>query len=640
MSIVRHSWLAAGFSLLSVTVQASAESDAAAVTEELVVVASRLPAPAREIGRSLTVLDAVQISDLGHEYAADLFRYVPGVAVNRAGGYGGIAQLRIRGAEANHSVVLIDGVDVTAAGSGEFDFSSLLAADIEKIEVLRGPSSGLYGSNAIGGVVNILTKRPVSGLQWDTAVEVGANDTRHAALSVAAGSEMVQGRLSYARRRSEFDISENDAVMGSELDEDDNETISGQLRWQLSADFDVAMFARRTDKQTDADGFDFGGGELQGLAVDDLSFSDTTDLTLGATATARLADGRSISRLALARTETDLDGGVFGSESERDQARLDTSWSWREGGVVRQRTTLFVQYEEESFKNLVPVDPSQVSRLSRDFLGYGVEHRIGFGEQLFVNAAVRRDDNDEFDNATTYSLDFAYLLNQGDTRLHGSYGKAVTNPTFFEQFGFVPGTFVGNPNLQPEEAMGWDVGIEQYFVDGALIVDISYFDIDLEDEIQNLFPSVRNAPGTSERHGVEMSASYRPSESLSFEASYTYTDAQEPAGEEVRRPEHTASLSVARDFLQGRARVAASAAFNGEMLDDDFRRFFSNGFAAERTELDSYVLFNLSVSYRVSDGLDVFLRAENLFDETYQEVISYAAPGRSVFGGIRYHFAR
>jgi vitamin B12 transporter len=298
---------------------------------------------------------------------------------------------------------------------------------------------------------------------------------------------------------------------------------------------------------------------------------------------------------------------------------------------------LFTQYEEERFKNLFPLDPSQVPTLERDFLAFGVEHRVEFGPSFFVNGTLRHDDNDAFASATTYSVDAVYSLGGGNTRIHGSVGRAVTNPTFFEQFGFVPGTFIGNPRLQPEEAFGWDLGVEHQ-VAGALLLDLTYFNVELEDEIQNLFPSVINTNGNSERRGVEVSASYSPQRHLSISADYTYTDADEPAGEEVRRPQHAASLSVAYEIMGGRGRLAANAVFNGEMLDDDFRRFFSNGFAPERTELDSYLLFNVNARYRVNQRLEVFVRVENLFDESYEEVISYAAPGRAIFGGARYRF--
>ena len=313
--------------------------------EEILVVASRLPTETYKVGRAVTVLDRAAIDNLGYAYAADVFRFVPGVAVNRTGGYSGQAQVRVRGAEANHSVVLIDGVDVSAAGSGEFDLSSLLSADIERIEVLRGPQSGLYGSNALGGVISITTRPPEQGFLLRTELEGGANETRHGALSVAGGGDTLRGRLTYVRRRSEFDLSVDDSILGSEEDEDDNRSISGQLIYDAADNLSIELFGRHSDRRTEVDGFDFSGGDQQGLAIDDDTVTDTVDLTAGARISLGLADGRSVSKLSVARTETEIVGGTFGSESDRDDLRLDSSWRWHSDGVVEQRSTLFVQAE-------------------------------------------------------------------------------------------------------------------------------------------------------------------------------------------------------------------------------------------------------------------------------------------------------
>ena len=608
-------------------VQAEAEPQ----LEEMVVVASRTPTEDYKVGRSLSVLNEARIKDLGYSNAADLFRVIPGIAVNRQGGFGGMTQLRLRGAEANHVVVLIDGIEVSAAGSGEFDFSSLLSADIERIEVLRGPQSGLYGSNALAGVISIHTRSPVEGFSADVSLEGGSHDTRSGSVSISGGNAQVQGRLSYINRQSEFDISENDALLGGEDDKNQNQTLSGQLRALLSANLDVSIYGRFTDKETDTDGFDFSGGPLQGLAIDDRSFSDTEDQTFGVVANLSLAEGRSISRLSLEQTDTELDGGTFGSEGEREQIRFDTTWVWSDD----YQTTGFVQHEEEQFTNPYPFDPSQAPTQERDLTGYGIEQRMSFNETVFLNGTVRRDNNDDFEDETTYSVDAALLINEGRTRLRASYGRGVTNPTFFEQFGFVPGTFVGNPGLEPEKSVGWDIGVEHEFGEGEWQLDVTYFDADLENEIQSSFPSVVNADGESDRSGVEVSVDYQADPTSYLSLSYTYTDSEDPNGEEVRRPEHIASLSGGKTVLDDRLRLTASVIYNGEQRDTDFRNFFTNGFAAEMTDLDSYVLVNIGAQYQVTDAIEVYARLENLFDDDYEEVIGYATPGRTVLGGIR-----
>ncbi|MEM9183857.1 MAG: TonB-dependent receptor [Pseudomonadota bacterium] len=613
----------------------SLQSDSSSV-EEITVIGSRLPTQNYKLGNVVTSLDQQEIQSTGLQYGADVLRFVPGLAVNRTGGFGSLTQVRMRGAEGNHVLVLIDGVDVSAAGSGEFDFSSLLSGDLQRVQVLRGPQSGLYGSNALAGVISIETLDPAEGFQFSAGLEGGSNDVQQGMFSVSGGSERFKGRLSVLRRTSEFDLSSDD-TLGAEDDRDENLTVSGKASYIASDALRFDFVARYADKDTETDGFDFSGGPLQGLAVDNNSFSNTKDLTLAARTTLSLYDVRWVTQFSLERTDSETDGGSFGSEADRNRIVLSSSWQWQDVGAVRQRTSIFLEDEDEAFRNTVPFDPSQVPERERNLFGYGIEHRVEWNDRLFLSGSLRRDENDAFQDQTTWSTALSWLANDTGTRVHASYGVGVTNPTFFEQFGFVPGQFVGNPDLVPEESEGWDIGIEQTLLDGSLVLDATYFDADLENEIQNLFPTVINADELSERSGVELSVNYRPLSGTRVRAAYTYTDADEPGGEEVRRPEHTASLLVDQSLLDDRLILGASVIYNGEQLDNDFRNFFVN-FAAERTRVDAYTLVNLNARYRVSANLVLYARIENAFDEDYEEVISYATPGRSTYAGLRWRF--
>ena len=607
------------------------------VTEELLVVASKLPIKSHHVGSSVALLTRDQIERLGDRYAADLFRHVPGVAVSRTGGFGGVTQIRLRGGEANHTLVLIDGIDVSSAGTAEFDFSSLLASDIERIEVLRGAQSGLFGSNALAGVIYIETKKPTQMLEAAGELELGENASRELGVSVSGGNQVLQGRVSYAQRRSEFDLS-RDNTLGAEDDKDKNDTLGGQFVARFGDSATLRGFARYAQRETDTDGFDFSGGLLQGLAIDDNSGSDTEDLTLGLVGEVRLSE-QLRAKVTLEQTETETDGGFFGNEASREKIKLDAHWQWAGDGQVVQRSTLFSQWQQETFKNLYPLDPSQAPTQERNSFGFGVEHSLVVGDNLAVSASLRLDDNNKFKDATTYSVSGSYQI-VPNTRLHASYGRGVTNPTFFEQFGFTPSLFVGNPALQPEQAQGWDIGVRQSFADGSGWVDIIYFESDLEREIQSVFPSVVNIARDSERRGVELSFAYEIATGTGLEGAYTYTDAQEPGGvEEVRRPKNTASLSMYTHLLDGKIQASASFTYNDKQLDTDFRNFFTNGFVASRTELDSHIVGNLKIAYRPTELVQAYVRIENLFDQDYEQALSYAAPGRGVYVGIKYLFS-
>ena len=306
---------------------------------------------------------------------------------------------------------------------------------------------------------------------------------------------------------------------------------------------------------------------------------------------------------------------------------------------ARHFLTGFVQHENETYRNTFPFSPSQAAEQERSTLGLGVEYRGEFNDKVFFSGTVRNDDNDGFEDATTYRATLAYVYDDDGSRMHTSYGTGVTNPTFFEQFGFDPGTFVGNPNLEPEEVAGWDIGFEQRFADGRLAFDVTYFDADLENEIVSAFPSVENDDGTSKRQGVELTFRGELSERLYLSTAYTYTDADDPDGtEEVRRPKNIASLDLSYSTANGRARVYGGLVHNGQMLDNDYRNFFVT-FSAAKTPLPSYTLANVGGSFLVGDRMEIYARVDNLFDEEYEDMIGYNTAERAFYAGFRWRIS-
>jgi vitamin B12 transporter len=247
----------------------------------IVVTGTTVPVAREEIGNSTTVIDGDAIERGKSAYLQDVLREVPGPAINQAGSFGAQTQVRIRGAEANHVLVLVDGIDVSAVSTGEFDFSSLLANDIERVEVLRGPQSGLYGSNALAGVINVITRGGV-GPRLGGAVEYGSFDTRYARTSLRLGDRETFLTASGIYRETDGISS---AAIGTERDGDRNLTAYLRAGARLGSLGRIDGVFRVVDKHTQTDGFDFSGGPLQGLAVDDGSYADTRDWSGGGTQT-------------------------------------------------------------------------------------------------------------------------------------------------------------------------------------------------------------------------------------------------------------------------------------------------------------------------------------------------------------------
>ena len=320
-------------------------------------------------------------------------------------------------------------------------------------------------------------------------------------------------------------------------------------------------------------------------------------------------------------------------EADGEKARFDyqTNVFFETPSVAEARHSLTFLAERE--------DESQVTRsafggsdLDITNYGYAGEYRVGLWDRLFLSGSARRDDNDIFEDATTFRTTAAYLHNETGTRLHGSYGTGVKNPTLFELFGFGP-NFVPNPDLKPEESIGWDIGVEQGFLDDRVSVDVTYFNNRITDLIQGAGNTAINLDGTSKIQGLEVTAEARLAEGLTFTGQYTYTDGQDADGVElVRRARHLASANLAYEFLDRRAKLDLGIDYNGEQKDFQFSNFF-----ATRTNvtLDDFVLVNLTASYELIEGLELYGRVENLLDEDYQEVLGFSNPGIGAFIGIR-----
>lgn len=623
---------------------AVAQEDDPVMLDEIVVTAGRTPAEARTVGRSYTIITSDEIERSQARMASDVLRLVPGLAVSQTGNTGGLTQVRIRGAEGNHTLVLIDGIEAGEVSQGEFDFGGLLAADIERIEVIRGPQSAFWGSNATAGVINIITKGGRrNSFETRYGIEGGTDGTAFASAFMGGGGERTDFAVSGAFRRNDgFNISD----LGDEKDGDRNGTLNAKFNADILDNLKFAGTARHVNRRNEGDrqDFDFPPTPTQGLVVDSDDILKSEEFYGSAGLTGVLLDGAWTHNLKFT-------GSAGNRDNLRDDAKTSASEGYRLNGIYQNTITFDepslldshhslttgIEFEHEAFRQKPPVfDPSSLDEKTRDLVGYVGEYRIGFADRLFLTGAARYDDNDAFKNALTYSISAAYDFQGTATRLHGSLGKGVTNPTFFEQFGFIPASFQGNPDLKPEHSVGWDIGIEQGFFDGRLIADITYFNQDLEDEITTVFTGLVSTPvnldGTSKRQGVEVTLKAQLFDGLSLVGTYTYLDAEEPSGlREVRRPEHMASLYAGYLFMDGKANLFADLVYNGRMSDLEF----INATPQTRVTLDDYVLLNIGAGYKLTDNMELYVKGQNLLHTDYEEVFGYNTGGVTGFLGAR-----
>ncbi|MDF2368040.1 TonB-dependent siderophore receptor [Sneathiella sp.] len=634
-------YLATGMLVASImTVPALAE-DTTQLMPEIVVSASRTPLPSKEIGSAVTVITAEELEQRQVRVVSDVLRDVPGVSVNRAGPVGSQTQIRIRGAEGNQTLVLIDGIEVNNPASGsEFNFANMLNAGIERIEVLRGPQSAIYGSDAIGGVVDIITQDPEPGFTVSSRGELGSFSTKDGQIDMGYGSDRVN-ISGTVERYITHGISVADENNGN-TERDGYNNTTGRLKIGIKPleNLDLKAVGMIVDSDLE--------GDASAVVVNAIDSEDTSQSLqrYGLTsAKLTLADGAwdQLIKASYMDDKTDyLDGSgatTYTSKGKRITYGYQSDYYFSTPDFANaDHTVTFAaeRDEEEQYTNSGFSGPNTVNIVN---YGYSTEYRAGLWDNLFLSGALRYDDNDDlFENQTTYRSTAAYLFDETATRLHGSFGRAVKNPTLFELFGSTPG-FTGNPNLKPEEGLGWDAGVEQAFLDDKLILDMTYFNNRIKNLIQGGGNTAVNLPGTSRIQGVEFTASTEPFENIRFDASYTYTNGKDATGTAlVRRPKHIASLvgNYSFDVMEKPANVNLSLQYNGKQNDIVYDSYFP--VATRMVELDSYTLVNLAASYEFAKGAEVYLRGENLLNEDYQEVYGYGSPGISFFAGLHIKF--
>jgi vitamin B12 transporter len=628
----RFAYLSSASALALVCTLAPAHADEAKV-EKVVVTASRIGAtPENRLGTAVSILTREQIDDRQTRLVSDVLRDVPGVQVNRSGGVGSLTQVRMRGAEGNHTLILLDGADISDPFTGEFDFAGLLADSIERIEILRGSQSALYGSDAVGGVINLLPRRGEGDLALEAFAEAGSFDTWQAAANLGIGSETTDLFVSANHHATG---GTNNARVGTEDDGAHHTALFANAGARLAPNFELRGLVRYVDTFSETDSQDF----FTGLALDGPDETESEQLFANVSAALSLFDDLWQTRLSYAMADVEragVSGGTAStSEGERHKVSLVSALTF-DTGAAGHRLTGAIDWKDDSYTNVIPdffIDAAG----DVDGTGYVASYDLSIGS-VDLGAAYRHDDNDQFEDADTYRLQASWRVTD-TTRLRATVGSGVKNPTFQELYGFDPNFFTGNPNLKAEKSTGWDVGIDQTLFDGDARVTLTYFDATLEDEIFtdfSVFPfTAGNRADESDRSGIELTFDATVGETWDVNAAYTYLDAVEGGAEEVRRAPHIASLNVMHRFFDNRGSATLSVRYNGDQKDTHFF-----GFApfSEVVTLQAFTLVNLNASFEITDNVELFARAENLLDAEYEEVFSYATPGIAAYAGLRARF--
>ncbi|WP_417808066.1 TonB-dependent receptor plug domain-containing protein [Thioclava sp.] len=591
------------------------------------------PLNALTYGRSYTVVTADEIDRLGYATVTQALSSVPGVAVTQTDA--SLGSVFIRGGDSNMTVVLIDGVKASAGYNGAFYFNGLDVADIERIEVLRGPQSVIGGANAAAGVISITTKKASEpGLHQQTGIGYGSYGTTHVNYNAQYRGARGQIAFSIAQdHKGGYDISGD----GGQRDSStlSTGTITGQ--YDITDWLTAGVMLRQSYQNYDYDSAT-GSGSAAAYVVDADNVGKRRDTFGQLWFKADSLGGRLQHKLSYAGTDIgfkNYSSGVLGSSNSSQHRELNYTATYALDATTveaaRQTLAFAAQEETDHFSSDYGFGPSAYQRTTRSA---ALQYSGDFDNGLGLEAGVRRIFNDVFEDGTTWNIAASYQVPASAVRLHGSIGKAIVNPDMYEQFGFVPGVYSGNPNLRPETVRGIDVGAQYSFGERGNI-DVTLFQQHVSDKISGYGTTSTNLPGTSKSYGVEISGQYQVTSNLLMSLDYTYTHARDASGDYLtRRPAHEANLAATYSFAQGRGAATLAIKHVSGNYDGQFFLPFPSPIA----ELPNYTLVNLSGSYALDNGVSLVGRIDNVTDENYSEAWGYASAGRTAYVGLRAAF--
>jgi vitamin B12 transporter len=601
-------------------------------TDQIVITASRSPESEAQTPASVSIIDRQTIVRLDEPLVSSLLRLTPSAAVATSGPAGSLTEVRIRGAEANHTLLFVDGIKINDPASGDAPRFELLNADLaSRIEVVRGPQSALWGSEAIGGVIAI------NGVDDAPGTSASAETGSFGFARASASGSLVSDKASLAGAVGFQRTTGIDSFNG-QGDKDGYRNLSARLRgtWHPVSKIELGASALALAGRSQFDGFDpitFAHTDTRDSSRNRLaagriwaSVGDTTSPWHALLAGSLLG---SSNRNYLADVEQNRTRGTRGNLSAQIERRFQT-------GAIAHTLIAAADIERETFhaRDTIYGGASDQDR-SRNHEALTFEWR-GESKTLTGDVAVRRDMFNRFKDATSLRASLLARIGGGFS-VAGSYGEGIAQPTFFDLYGFFPNNFLGNPSLRAERSRGFEFSLR--YRRGPFDASLTGYRQRLHDEIIDVFDfdtflfSTANRHETSHRSGVEAAFGWKLGNKLRLSANYAYLKATQPDDttltqvHELRRPKHSGALVLAG--AAGKFTYGASIAYVGKHSDQ------RDTFPFDRVALGSYWLADARVAYAIRRGVEFFARTSNALGERYEDVFGYRTEPRAVYAGLR-----
>ncbi|MFT6984925.1 MAG: vitamin B12 transporter [Psychromonas sp.] len=593
--------------------------------DDIVISASRVESKRIESGSSITVFDAQYLKENQARTVAELLQDVPGVSVASNGGLGKKTSVFIRGASSSNTVVIIDGVKVTdqSSAAGGFDFAHLMTDNIERIEVLRGSQSALWGSDAMGGVINIITKKGKAGFHPTATIEIGTNHYHKESINLSGAKNNSHYSLSASNLETDGRSTKNGELDDPDDDGYKNQNVMLKAGHQFNDIFslDGVMNYTRTESEYDTDAYDpVTYQQIQNI-VD--NHSKVRQRLVKINSHLNLLDNQWKNRLSLAYADSVSENyeanGYYGpytkNSGDNIKADLQSDYFLNNRGDFNHRFTVVVETEKSTYQPWSVIEEQEM-RSSAAIAEYGVD----WSKTIFLTASLRRDFNSDFDNTTTHKIALTGWATEG-IRLHASQGSGVKNPTFSQLFGSY-----ATPDLNPESSDSWDAGIEYNFENINGYIDLTYFDANYNDAIRYDFNTYSYVNQDEKSNGIEVSTFFKVTQALRVNAAYTYMETEDGTADHnelLRRPKHAASLNSNYKYTE-KLSANIGVRYIGERLD------YGN------IDLDDYTVINIGAAYQINKHIAVSARLENAFDKEYEEVSGYNTDPLSAYLGISF----
>lgn len=605
--------------------------------DDILVTATKFPTEIQNISSSYSVIGNSYIQKTHYSTVLHLLRQVPGISIAQQGGLGKLNSLFMRGANANHTLVLIDGVEVNdpSSPSNAFDLSNLQTGNIERIEIVRGPQSTLYGSDALAGIINIFTEqgRDINKISLQTE---GGSDSYYRGGGQLTGSySLFNYSINFSRLATEGISAANEKYGNKEKDGYSNNSFSSFLSAQVFDNLKFSLNYRHTNSSTDLDhGTQFGDDPNYTYDIEENIFNAAVNYGLFDNKWKQKFSGSVLRRISKSIDEPDNNNP--GSATNFTNATR-TKFEWLnnltlipynivtiglETELEKANTEYFSMSEWGPFES---VFPSQEMRTNSAFL----QNQLILDGGFSAIAGFRIDNNEKFGNHSTYKFGASYFYDATGTKLKANYGTGFKAPSLFYLFD----PAFGNLNLKPEENKGWDIGFEQYFFGSGFSFGATYFSMKFE----NMFGFDQNFVtiniNEAKTNGVETFATYSHDE-FYVHLTYTYTNAIDLSNDTeeqlIRRPNDKFTMSVSYSPIE-KLNLNSTIRYIGKRTDEDF-----SAFPSATVVLSDYTIMDFTVNYKILSNLTLFGRIENLFNKDYEEVLYYGTPGRSFYAGITF----